>query len=674
MVIKELNLISFGKFENKVISFENGINLLYGENESGKSTIMSFVQFMFYGSTTKKSSIAENIKLKYTPWDSEIIEGELTYSLDGTDYIIHRKAGKRSSVDVLNKNTGESLGNDISKNIGVHLFGLSEDAFVKTLFISQNGVTTGPDKDGILVNRLSNLESDYDEGGSYTKVKKQIEEEKHNLSSPRRSGALIPKLKAENDELKRNLFEIQNSINEIETSKEESARVSDEIKKLNLEKEDIKNKIDLCEKSKLAQSYKEAEEKLSNAKAKLDSANSEYLGLDLTKYKAFESIDDETVNKITFDTGNDTNALTSSAVFAREKAKSAKNMGIASAIGAVICIALGFIYSIAFVAGAIFALIAVYGFMSSGAQNKKANSIDEQIASLNAGKSELLSKYGCLNTAEFIKKHSEYLELSSKKASVETSLEFLTSEYNNAKITFDRISQEIISKYDKLENVLNIFSKCDNIGNIEEMKMRLESISSSIVHLTAKQAVANEKLSGEKDLFDELITTKESIEHNDKLISAYEKRLNVLDRALDILEKSFVEIKNNFAPKLNKNAGRILSKITDEKYKNLLINHDFDTRIDSGKGYYESPYFSGGTIDQLYFAVRFGIIETVKENEKNYPVFLDDVFCQCDAKRLYGAVGFLEKYSKESQIIYSTCHERERSAFENAGGCNIVNL
>lgn len=674
MVIKELNLISFGKFTNKVISFENGINLLYGENESGKSTIMSFVQFMFYGSTTKKSNIAENLKLKYTPWDSEIIEGELTYSLDGTEYIIHRKAGKRSTVDVLNKNTGESLGSDISKNIGVHLFGLSEDAFVKTLFISQSNTSTGPDKDGILVKRLSNLESDHDEGGSYTKVKKQIEEEILNLSSPRRSGALIPKLKVETDELKMKLLEIQNSIKEIETSKEESSKISDEIKKLNLEKEDIKNKIDLYEKSKLAQSYKNAEEKLESAKAKLDLANEEYSKLDLTEYKAFESIDDETLNKITSDTGNDTNVLTSSAVFAREKAKSAKTMGIASIIGAVICIAVGVIYPIAFVAGVIFALIAVYGFVSFGAQNKKANNIDSQIASLNSGKAELLSKYNCTNTAEFIKKRSEYLELASKKASIETSLEFLKNEYNNAKISFDKISQEIASKYDKLENVLNIFSKCDNIGNIEDINKRLEDISSSIVQLTAKEAVINQKLSCEKNIFDEFITIKESITHNNNLTAEYEKRLNVLNYALDILEKSFDEIKNNFAPKLNKNAGKILSEITDEKYQNLLINHDFDTRIDSGKGYYELPYFSGGTIDQLYFAVRFGIIETVKENEKNYPVFLDDVFCQCDAKRLDGAVGFLEKYSKESQIIYSTCHEREKTAFESTGNCNIVNL
>ncbi|MDD2447234.1 MAG: AAA family ATPase, partial [Tissierellia bacterium] len=49
MIIKELNLIGFGKFKNKVIKLDNGINLIYGKNEDGKSTLHSFIDGMFYG-------------------------------------------------------------------------------------------------------------------------------------------------------------------------------------------------------------------------------------------------------------------------------------------------------------------------------------------------------------------------------------------------------------------------------------------------------------------------------------------------------------------------------------------------------------------------------------------------------------------------------------------------
>ena len=674
MIIKELNLISFGKFKDKIVSFDDGINVLFGENESGKSTIMSFIQFMFYGSTTKKANIAENIKLKYMPWNSEIIEGELTYSDNGTDYIIHRKAGKRSSVDVINKNTGESLENDISKNIGVHLFGLSEDAFVKTYFIAQSGALTGPDKDGTLVKRLSNLESDHDEDGSYTKVKKQLDEEILNLSSPRRSGAIIPNLKAENTQLTEKLSQIEKSIKEMDSSKEEYGNISDELKKLNAEKDNIKSQIELCEKAEYLRKYKELKEKHNSANGKYCEAQSEYKKIDLTPYSAFENIDEDTVNKISSDTGNDVNVLTSSVVFAREKAKSSKTMSVASIVGTVICAISGVFYPIAFAGAVVFMLIAIYGFVNAHLQNKKANATEKEISSINSEKTALLSKYNCQSTAEFIKKHSEYLSLISKKSSLETSIEFLKKELETAKTSLDKISQEIQSKYDKLENVLNIFSDCDNIGNIEDKKKRLEDVSSLVVNLTTKEAILKDRLSDEGNISEEYICTKESIEHNNKLLESYQKRLNVLNRALDILNKSFTEIQNNFAPKLNKNAGKVLKEITDNKYQNLLINNDFDTRVDSGKGYYESPYFSGGTIDQLYFAVRFGIIETINDFKKSYPVFLDDVFCQCDAKRLTGAVAFLRKYSNNGQIIYTTCHEREKAEFENTGNCNIVKL
>ena len=49
MIIKELNLIGFGKFKNKKIHLKEGINIIYGENEDGKTTIHNFINGMFYG-------------------------------------------------------------------------------------------------------------------------------------------------------------------------------------------------------------------------------------------------------------------------------------------------------------------------------------------------------------------------------------------------------------------------------------------------------------------------------------------------------------------------------------------------------------------------------------------------------------------------------------------------
>ena len=49
MIIKELKIDSFGGVENKHIPLSRGLNLVYGENEAGKSTIEEFIKVMLYG-------------------------------------------------------------------------------------------------------------------------------------------------------------------------------------------------------------------------------------------------------------------------------------------------------------------------------------------------------------------------------------------------------------------------------------------------------------------------------------------------------------------------------------------------------------------------------------------------------------------------------------------------
>ena len=51
MIIKELYIAEFGGIKDKKIEFgnENMLNIIYGENESGKSTVFLFIKFMLYG-------------------------------------------------------------------------------------------------------------------------------------------------------------------------------------------------------------------------------------------------------------------------------------------------------------------------------------------------------------------------------------------------------------------------------------------------------------------------------------------------------------------------------------------------------------------------------------------------------------------------------------------------
>ena len=56
MVIRRLKIKNFGKIRDKDMELSPGINVLYGENESGKTTTHTFIRSMFYGVRTMGKS------------------------------------------------------------------------------------------------------------------------------------------------------------------------------------------------------------------------------------------------------------------------------------------------------------------------------------------------------------------------------------------------------------------------------------------------------------------------------------------------------------------------------------------------------------------------------------------------------------------------------------------
>ena len=54
MKINDLKINSYGKLKNKDITLKNGINVIYGENERGKSTLLNSIVNLLYGTSKNK--------------------------------------------------------------------------------------------------------------------------------------------------------------------------------------------------------------------------------------------------------------------------------------------------------------------------------------------------------------------------------------------------------------------------------------------------------------------------------------------------------------------------------------------------------------------------------------------------------------------------------------------
>jgi len=231
MIIKKLNIISFGKLKNKSIELKDGINIIYGRNEAGKSTIQSFIKAMLYGMNSQKKSIRENGRKRYMPWSGERAQGELIYEDDGGNgYIIRRSFGntkKEDQGEIIHFISGEKLRAINVIEPGKEILGLNEEGFNKTLFIEQLGLEINKGKEDEILEKLTNLAESGDEDRSYEKAIKTLEEAKKIITTPRKSGKL--------DELRLKLISLN-------TEYKESLRLSDENIEEQIELNNLKDK------------------------------------------------------------------------------------------------------------------------------------------------------------------------------------------------------------------------------------------------------------------------------------------------------------------------------------------------------------------------------------------------------------------------------------------------
>ncbi len=177
MIIKKLNLISFGKFINKEIELEDGINLIEGKNEAGKSTITAFIRFMLYGMPSTKISKINPIteKEKYFPWGSDVVIGTMEVMFNGKNLIIEREYRKNTNKKPIVRNiaTGETIEEFSGSEPGEMFFEVKADTFDKTAFIRQEDIEINGGEE--FETKLRNLVSGGQEDISYETASKKID-------------------------------------------------------------------------------------------------------------------------------------------------------------------------------------------------------------------------------------------------------------------------------------------------------------------------------------------------------------------------------------------------------------------------------------------------------------------------------------------------------------------
>ncbi len=164
MKIKLLDIKGFGKFNQLRIEPNEGFNIIFENNESGKTTLQAFIRAMLYGQKGGRKSKDGSLppQRHFKPWNSEQYAGILEYTLDngksyrvgrnfekGTVHIYDDGANDLTSSFPQSKDTGPQFAEE-------HL-GIDEAAFERSAFISQLQSVIDEDGKKNLIEKLSNL-------------------------------------------------------------------------------------------------------------------------------------------------------------------------------------------------------------------------------------------------------------------------------------------------------------------------------------------------------------------------------------------------------------------------------------------------------------------------------------------------------------------------------------
>lgn len=141
MNIERATIRNFGKLQNREIDFSEGINVIYGENESGKTTLHAFLTGMLFGlEKSRGRQIKEDFYNFYEPWNSaSFYAGEIIFRAGGKRFLLERNFyHKEKTATLKSLDDGEILSVEHG-DLEMLLCGTMKEAYENTYCIRQAG-------------------------------------------------------------------------------------------------------------------------------------------------------------------------------------------------------------------------------------------------------------------------------------------------------------------------------------------------------------------------------------------------------------------------------------------------------------------------------------------------------------------------------------------------------
>lgn len=595
MRLLELHIDGFGKFHDRTISFNDGINIIYGKNEAGKSTLHTFIRGMLFGIERGRGRAAKNdLYTKYEPWEnSGTYEGWLRLEKDGTIYRIERRFRKENkSLKIINETKG--LEEEATPAfVSSLLDGLTETMYNNTISIGQLKSAT---EDGMvteLKNYIANMNTTGNISLNITKATAFLRNQKRSLEA-----GLIPEASREFTSL---LAEIRNVEAEIAGPEYENQLTAYQ----NMRTQ-VKGLIDNTQTQK-----KDLDEKLANGKKVLsdngftDRASVNAMSSDAERlYSEYNTLNGE-CNKKSRKVLSGLTAVLGVA-----------GLGAAATLGYFNLTAYLPVCGAAATAAVIFFIISLFILQKDKEYHRLFDNTSSELGALLA----------------------RHLGDSAVSEDAMNAFRARMGEFSKL---CDMVAQSEAEIRKFLEDLSNLQTKQAGCSEMIEKQQRTQwELEKKLEHLSNCKNKAK--------------ALKRTLAENDRI----HDEIVAIDLAQETMTDLSSSIRDSFGLYLNKEASQYITGITGGIYDSMSIDENLNVFLNTKTKLVPLENVSSGTMDQVYLALRLAAAKLLQGSGSGFPLIFDDSFTQYDDERLKTALEWLAS-AYGGQIIIFTCHRRE---------------
>lgn len=595
MRLLELHIDGFGKFHDRTISFNDGINIIYGKNEAGKSTLHTFIRGMLFGIERGRGRAAKNdLYTKYEPWEnSGTYEGWLRLEKDGTIYRIERRFRKENkSLKIINETKG--LEEEATPAfVSSLLDGLTETMYNNTISIGQLKSAT---EDGMvteLKNYIANMNTTGNISLNITKATAFLRNQKRSLEA-----GLIPEASREFTSL---LAEIRNVEAEIAGPEYENQLAAYQ----NMRTQ-VKGLIDNTQTQK-----KDLDEKLANGNKVLsdngftDRASVDAMSSDAERlYSEYNTLNGE-CNKKSRKVLSGLTAVLGVA-----------GLGAAATLGYFNLTAYLPVCGAAATAAVIFFIISLFILQKDKEYHRLFDNTSSELGALLA----------------------RHLGDSAVSEDAMNAFRARMGEFSKL---CDMVTQSEAEIRKFLEDLSNLQTKQAGCSEMIEKQQRTQwELEKKLEHLSNCKNKAK--------------ALKRTLAENDRI----HDEIVAIDLAQETMADLSSSIRDSFGLYLNKEASQYITGITGGIYDSMSIDENLNVFLNTKTKLVPLENVSSGTMDQVYLALRLAAAKLLQGSGSGFPLIFDDSFTQYDDERLKTALEWLAS-AYGGQIIIFTCHRRE---------------